>query len=1075
MGSQQLHLFAGARYDGVFAMWYGKAPGVDRCADAFRHGNFAGSARLGGVLLMAGDDHGAYSSSLPNQSDLLFMHCFVPVVHPAGVQEFLDLGIHGWAMSRYSGCWIGFKTLADTVESSAIVDVDPTRVRVRIPTDFALPDDGLNIRVPDTRFAQEARLTDHRLEAVQAYVRANSLNRITLDAAFPRIGIAASGKSYLDVLKALEDLGIGPTESADIGLRVFKVAVPWPLERESVLRFARGLEEIIVVEEKRALIESQLKELLYPVPEAARPRIVGKDIVPAEADFDRSLLLPARLDFSAADVALLLAARLRRVHESERMRQHVAQIRARRAAARREAIDLTRLPWYCSGCPHNTSTEVPDGSFALAGIGCHWMANWITPDTTRTTPQMGGEGVTWMGLAPFTDHPHMFVNLGDGTYYHSGVMAIRQAVASKLNITYKILYNDAVAMTGGQPVDGPLSVPMLADQLRAEGVTRTVVVSDHPERYREEQSLDAGIPVYDRDRLDHVQRELREHRGVSVLIYEQTCATEKTRRRKRSAAPAKIERLVINQDVCEGCGDCGAVSNCTALVPVETDLGRKRAIDQTRCSEDTRCLDGFCPSFVSVEGGRLRKGAARDVEAEAAARFPTLPEPCLPVLDRPYNVLITGIGGTGILTANGILGVAAQIDGIGALGLDMTGMSQKNGGVTSHLHFAASQSQLSAARVGVGDADVVLALDLLVACSEDQLARLAPSRTVFVGNTARVMPGQFTKQPDLHYPLDAMRAAVERQLGRERAHWLDANALSQQLFNDTLSANLFVIGYAWQKGLLPLTREAIARAIELNGVAVERNLQAFLWGRRSATDLGAVERIMQPPQPVQLQFLRRGSLDQLIIERTNRLIDYQDVAYGARYALLLERVREAERQLAPERQQLTEAVARNYYKLLAYKDEYEVARLYVNSDFIKQVQAQFEGDYKLAFHLAAPLFAGRHPDTGLPRKRRFGPWILRVFRLLAGMKGLRGTAFDPFGRTPERKMERRLITEYETTIDEILAALHLDNHAAAVALAALPDQVRGFGHVKAKNVEKMQQARAALLRELHKPPLASAA
>ena len=1077
MGSQQLHLFPGARYDGVFSIWYGKAPGVDRCADAFKHGNFAGTARHGGVLLMAGDDHGAYSSSLPNQSDHLFMHCYIPLVHPAGVQEFLDLGIHGWAMSRYSGCYVGFKTLADTVESSAIVDVDPMRVPVHLPHDFALPPEGLNVRLHDTRFEQEARIVEYRMDAVRAYVRANGLNRVTMDSAFPRIGIVAVGKSWLDVLKALEDLGIDAAAAAQIGLRIFKVSVPWPLEPESVLRFARGLEEIIVVEEKRALVEAQLKELLYPLAENARPRIVGKDIAPSDPDFDRRLLLSEKLDFSPADVALLLAARLRPLHNTERMRQHVARIEERLAAARREAIDLQRLPWYCSGCPHNTSTKVPEGSYALSGIGCHWMANWIAPGATRTSVQMGGEGVTWMGIAPFTDQPHVFSNLGDGTYFHSGLLAIRQAVAGKLNITYKILYNDAVAMTGGQPVDGPLSVPMLIEQLRAEGVERIVLVSNRPELYRTHPPADPSVPVYGRERLDHVQRELRGHKGVSVLIYEQTCATEKMRRRKRSKEEVPNRRLVINAEVCEGCGDCGEVSNCTALVPVETDLGRKRAIDQTRCSEDMSCLGGFCPSFVSVEGGRRRKGIVRDLEAEARARFPQLPEPRLPSLDRSYSVLCTGIGGTGILTSSGILGVAAQLDGIGALVLDMTGMAQKNGGVTSHLHFAASQTKLSAARVAVADADLVLALDLVVACGEDALARLAPGRTRFVGNSATIMPGQFVQQPDLAYPLEQMRASVERQLGRDRVHWLDANALSNRLFGNALPANLFVIGYAWQKGLLPLTRAAIERAIELNGVGAEQNLSAFTWGRRAAEDLAQVELLVSPPEPIKLM-KRRSSLADLVADRAARLTAYQNTAYAQRYEALVQRVRAVERLLVPGSEELAQTAARNYFRLLAYKDEYEVARLYVDTDFLKRVEAQFEGDYKLSFHLAAPLLARKHSDTGLPRKRRFGSWMLAAFRVLARLKGLRGTPFDPFGYGTDRKLERRLIRDYEALIEEVLTGLRPANHALAVQLAALPERIRGFGHVKAKHAAEAEAAQAQMLqafRSAAEPPLASAA
>ena len=1075
IGTQQLHLFPGARYDGVFSLWYGKAPGVDRCADAFRHGNFAGTGRDGGVLLIAGDDHGAYSSSLPNQSDWLFMHAFIPLVHPAGVQEFLDLGVHGWAMSRFSGCWIGFKALADTVESSAVVEVDPLRVRVRLPEDFEMPEGGLNIRLPETRFEQEARLIDYRLDAVRAYVRANGLNRVTQDSAFPRIGIAGVGKAWLDVLKALEDLGIDAARAGQLGLRLFKVAVPWPLERESALRFARGLEEIIVVEEKRPLVEAQLKELLYALPAHARPRIIGKDIAPTDRDFDRRLLLPEKLDFSPADVALLLAARLGTQQGPERMRARVAQIEAARAAARADAVALQRLPWYCSGCPHNTSTKVPEGSFALAGIGCHWMANWITAETTRTTVQMGGEGATWMGLAPFTDHPHMFVNLGDGTYYHSGLLAIRQAVAADLNITYKVLYNDAVAMTGGQPVDGPLSVAQMIAQLRAEGVARIVLLSDHPEHYAAAPLADRDVAVLDREELDRVQRDLRECKGVSVLIYEQTCATEKQRRRKRANIEAPLQQPVINEEVCEGCGDCGVASNCTAIMPLETELGRKRAIDQTHCTQDLSCIDGFCPSFVLVEGGRRRSAPVRDLEEEAQSWVGALPEPGLPDLSRPYNVLVAGIGGSGILTTSGILGVAAQLDGIGALVLDMTGMSQKNGGVTSHVHFATRQEELSAARVATADADLVLAVDLLVACSEQALATMAHARTRFVGNTAQVMPGQFTKQPNLDFPLEQMRGTVERRLGADTAHWIDANRLAERLIGDLMPVNLFLLGYAWQKGLLPLTRQAIERAVALNGVAVEKNLNAFLWGRRAAHNQTAVERIALPAQPVRLQ--RRTDLPNLIADREKRLTAYQDVHYAQRYLQLVQRVQLAESERSPGRQGLAEAVARYYFKLLAYKDEYEVARLYVDSGFLERVASQFEGDYKLSFNLAPPLFARADPTTGLPRKRRFGAWLVPAFRLLAKLKGLRGTRLDPFGWTAERKMERRLIAEYEALIEQILAALTRDNHALAVALATLPDGIRGFGHVKARNVEAAAHERAKLLEEFRRTPhpLATAA
>ncbi|MFN0317423.1 MAG: indolepyruvate ferredoxin oxidoreductase family protein [Burkholderiales bacterium] len=1056
LGSQQLDMFPGARYDGVFALWYGKGPGVDRATDAFKHGNFAGSHHHGGVLVLAGDDHGAYSSSVAHQSDQLLMSCSIPVIHPAGVQEYLDLGILGWAMSRYSGLWIGMKAVADTVESSAVVDAGPHRVNIVLPGDFAMPAGGLNIRWPDTRFDQEARLVDHRLDAVRAFVRANRLNRVTLESPRARLGIIASGKSYLDVMKALSDLGITIEQAADIGLRIFKVGVPWPLEEQTLLAFARGLEEIIVVEEKRSFVEAQVKELLYPLRDTERPRITGKDMVPHEAGFDKYLLLSAKLDFSPAEVALLIASRISRFHSSARMQERVQFIKQRRCLS--AAIEQKRTPYYCSGCPHNTSTKVPQGSHALAGVGCHWMATDITPESTRTYSQMGGEGINWMGIAPFSATPHIFANLGDGTYFHSGLLAIRQAMAAKINITYKLLYNDAVAMTGGQPVDGTLSIPIIVAQLRAEGVQRIEILSEDPRRL---ESLANTVPIHHRDRLDAIQRVLREVEGVSVLIYDQTCATEKLRRRKRGKYPDPALRTVINEAVCEGCGDCGEQSNCTAIVPVETELGRKRAINQTLCNKDFSCVKGFCPSFVTVEGGQLKRGAAKQIVMPSRA----LPEPALPVLDRPYRLLLTGIGGTGVLTASAILGMAAQLDGKGVLVLDMTGMSQKNGGVTSHVQIAPCQEAMTAARLTVGDADLLLAFDLLVAGSAESLSKLAPGRSAAIGNTARVMPGQFAKQPDMLLPLEQIQAVLEHDLGTDRTHWLDASALCQHLFGSTTPVNAFMLGYTYQKGLLPLTRASLERAIELNGVATESNLNAFTWGRHAAQDLASVTQAIEPKQVVMFQPRRLATLDDIMEDRIKRLTQYQDARYAQRYRALVERVRMTEQVRTPGRQALAMAVARSYFKLLAYKDEYEVARLYVESGFLGKIAAQFDGDYKIAFHLAPPLFAARDPDTGNPRKQRYGPWVIPAFRLLARMKTLRGSIWDVFAHTADRKTERRLIAEFESLAEEISRDLSPANHDSAVALVALAEKIRGYGHVKAKSIEVVAGEKETLLKE----------
>jgi len=1087
-GTQQVNLFPGARYDGVFAMWYGKGPGVDRCGDVFRHANAAGTARHGGALVIAGDDHAAKSSTLPHQTEHIFKAVMMPVLYPANIQEYLDYGLHGWAMSRYSGCWVVMKALADTVETSASVTIDPLATEIRLPGDFAMPENdphGLNIRWPDPPLQQEARLLNHKLYAALAYCRANRLNQIVIDssdASTPaRLGIITAGKSYLDVRQALDELGIDDDLAARIGLRLYKVGMVWPLEADGVRRFAEGLDEILVVEEKRQLIEYQLKEELYNWREDVRPRVIGKfdekgewSLLPTSSGHltHGDWLLPAAGELSVAQIARALASRIDRFFTSPAIVERLALIEAKQAGPTGPATGmlsaitapaLQRTPYFCSGCPHNTSTRVPEGSRAVAGIGCHYMVTWMDRSTATFT-HMGGEGVTWVGQAPFTEVKHLFANLGDGTYFHSGLLAIRQAVAAGVSITYKILYNDAVAMTGGQPVDGPLSVPLLTRQLEAEGIARIVIVTDEPDKYRSAQGLVPGTPVRHRDQLDAVQRELREYRGVSVLIYDQTCATEKRRRRKRGKLADPPRRLFINEAVCEGCGDCGVESNCLSIVPVDTEFGRKRAIDQSSCNKDFTCSNGFCPSFVSVEGGRLRTGGA--LAADAGAAFATLPDPALGDTRRPFNLLITGVGGTGVITLGALLGMAAHLDGKGVSVLDMTGLAQKFGAVFSHLRIADRPQDLHAARIATGEADVLIGGDLVVSAGSEALSKVLAGKTRAVVNVAATPTAEFTRNPDWQFPQQTMMKRISEACGANQALFLDTADLARQLMGDTLYGNLILLGVAWQRGLVPLSAAAIDRAIELNGTATEQNRRAFLWGRRAAHDPDAVHRLLQPARTPAARPIST-TLDEAIVCRVEALTAYQDARYAERYRQIVERVRAAEAALRSTA--LTDAVARGYFKLLAIKDEYEVARLHSDPTFRQQLAERFEGDYRLRFHLAPPLLARPDPLTGRIRKRSYGPWMMLVFRCLSRLKGLRGTRLDPFARTDERRRERQLIVDYESDVALMLTELRPQTLATAIELARLPEQIRGFGPIKLAAMQQAQIRRERLRQRLSMP------
>ena len=1059
-GSQQGDIFGDSNYDGVFAMWYGKGPGVDRSGDVFKHGNSAGSARNGGVLLLAGDDHAAKSSTLAHQCEYTFMDAMIPVLNPAGVQEFLDLGLYGWAMSRYSGCWVGFKTIGETVDSSASVYVDPHRIQIAMPDDFEMPPGGLNIRWPDVVLDQEDRLHRHKVYAALAFARANKLDKTVIDSPKRRFGIVTAGKSYLDVRQALDDLGIDEELAAEIGLTVYKVAMAWPLEREGVRAFAEGLEEILVVEEKRPVIENQLKEQLYNWRADVRPRVIGK--FDEEGDWQ----LPSPNELTPARIARVIAKRLAHFYSSERIEERLRFLVEKERALEREAAPIQRIPYFCSGCPHNSSTKVPDGSRALAGIGCHYMVQWMDRNTDTFT-QMGGEGVPWIGQAPFSKTEHIFANLGDGTYFHSGILAVRACVAAKVNITFKLLYNDAVAMTGGQPVDGPLDPAMITRQLYAEGVKQIVVVTDEPEKYPMGAEWAPGVTVEHRDELDRVQRDLREREGVTAIVYDQTCAAEKRRRRKRGRYPDPAKRAFINELVCEGCGDCSVKSNCLSVVPLETEFGRKRAIDQSSCNKDFSCVNGFCPSFVTVHGGALRKrkpGAG----VEDDSPWADLPEPQIPALDEPYGILVTGVGGTGVVTIGALIGMAAHLEGKGCSILDMAGLAQKGGAVTSHLRLAARPEDIHAVRISAGGARLLLGCDLVVASGFEALAKVSTGTTHAVINSHETVTGDFTRNPDFLFPGERLQERIAEATGPDKADFLEATRIATALLGDSIATNLFMLGFAWQKGLIPVGKEALLKAIELNGVAVDSNSRAFRWGRRAAHDLAAVEAVAQPQAEPESTHLSQ-SLEEIVARRSDFLTDYQDAAYAARYRDLVERAKNAETSRTAGRAGFAEAVARYYFKLLAYKDEYEVARLFTDGAFLDKVKAQFEGDYKLHFHLAPPLTAERDPDSGQMIKREYGPWMFKAFKLLAKLKGLRGTPFDIFGYAEERKQERQLIADYQALVEELLTGLDHENHALAVELAAIPDSIRGYGHVKEASLEAAKAHEGQLLAAFRDP------
>ena len=1064
-GSQQAELRGEGKYDGVFGIWYGKGPGVDRTGDVFRHANFAGTSKHGGVLALMGDDHTAESSTTAHQSEYHFVDVMIPILNPAGVQEILDYGLYGFAMSRYTGAWAALKCMHETVESTAVIDGSLERIKIVTPTDFAMPEGGLGIRLGDTFLGMEARLHDHKRDAMLAFIRANKLNRIiTSGGRNAKIGVITTGKAYLDVRQALDELGIDEVRCNDLGLRIYKVGCPWPISRQDLAEFAKGLDLVIVVEEKRSLIEVQVREELYGT--ANQPVVVGKK------DEQDNWLFPVKGALDPNDVAICIGEELLKVAPNEQIAGHVARLKeAQRVLAVTQDVAV-RTPYFCSGCPHNSSTVVPAGSRAYAGIGCHFMAQWMDRSTQGYT-HMGGEGANWIGEAPFSKRGHVFQNLGDGTYNHSGYMAIRAAIASGVNITYKILFNDAVAMTGGQMHDGGLTVWQIAAQVAAEGAKRVVVVSDEPKKYPSGIDWPKGISFHHRDDLQAVQKVLSEIPGTTVLIYDQTCAAEKRRRRKRGTFPDPDKRVIVNELVCEGCGDCGVQSNCVSVQPLETEFGRKRVIDQSSCNKDYSCIKGFCPSFVTVHGAKLKKGVGANLDAPT----PPLPEPKLPPMGQTYGIIVTGVGGTGVVTIGGILGMAAHLEGKGVGIIDMAGLAQKGGAVYSHMRIAERAEDIHAIRVAAGGADLVLGGDIVVAGNKKVLAAVQPGQTAMVVNLAEFLPGDFTRNADFSLPTERLKRAISNASGAEHAHFIDANRIASALFGSTLAANVFLVGYAYQLGAIPLSGEAIEQAIALNGEAVKVNIAAFRFGRRAAVDPAGVEALAKPAQADENQRLSQ-SFEEMVERRVEFLTAYQSPHYAEHYRALVEKAKAAEAASAPGQCGFAEAVARYLFKLMAYKDEYEVARLYTDGNFLKQVASTFDGkDLRFEFHLAPPLLTKPDPVTGVPRKMSFGPWMMSAFGVLAKLKFLRGTALDPFGYSHERKIERKLIADYGTLLEELMAKLTPVNHPLAVALAAIPEKIRGYGHVKARHLDAAKADEAALLEQFRsgKPPLLKAA
>ena len=1061
-GTQQCAVLGDARYDGVFGIWYGKGPGLDRSMDAMRHANLSGTSKHGGVIAIVGDDPAMASSDVPATCEPTFMDLMIPVLYPGSVAELLEFGLIGIAMSRYSGSWVGIKAIADTLDAVSTVSVDPLAPSIVLPNDFEFPPAGVHIREPDPWTEQEPRQRRIKIPAIEAFARANKLNRVVIPSRRPRFGIIASGKSAHDAREALRDLGIDARRADALGISLFQASMPFPLDAQTLREFADGLEEVLVVEEKRRIVETQLKDALYALPDARRPRVVGR------SDERGAPLLSEIGEFGPSEIARAIHARIKHFHNDDTARAHVARLDAKASElAALAALSVKRTPYFCSGCPHNTSTRVPEGSLALGGVGCHFMATNMARDNLTHT-HMGGEGANWIGAAPFVEREHIFQNMGDGTYFHSGLLAVRACVAAKVNITYKILFNDAVAMTGGQPLDGVVTPSSIAQQVRAEGVHKIVVVSDDLARTRAYRDYPGNIDFRDRDDLDAVQRELRAIGGVSVLVYDQTCAAEKRRRRKRGELLDPPRRAFINHRVCEGCGDCSTKSNCMSVVPLQTAYGLKRRIDQSSCNKDYSCIKGFCPSFVTVVGGTPRK---RDATTAVPSALRLLPEPSRPAIQagQTYNILVTGIGGTGVVTVGAMITMAAHLEGRACSSVDQFGMAQKGGAVTSHIRIAEGAQDIHSVRLSAGRADLLLGCDSLVAGSELALNTLSRGHSRVLINTHQAITGQFMRNADLVFPAASLAARLSSAAGKDAVDFVDATRLATMLLGDSILSNSFMLGFAYQRGTIPVAATSIEQALAMNGVAVEANKNAFLWGRRAAVDLPAVLGLVEGSDASDAAPL---ALQDFIDARAGELVQYANAPYAERYRTLLRQVLAAESRAIPGSEQLSWAVARGAFRLMAIKDEYEVARLYTDGSFERAVADAFEGDYALEFHLAPPVLNGLDA-AGNPRKRRFGPWMLGALRLLARLKPLRGTMFDPFQFNPERRAERAWSARFATLCEDLVQGLRADNLARAVELVNAFDAIRGYGHVKTANAKAAFDQVDALERHWQSRPVAA--
>ncbi len=1063
LGTQRVAIDPKRTVDGVFALWYGKGPGVDRSGDALKHGNAYGSSALGGVLVVAGDDHGCVSSSMPHQSDLAMQAWSMPVLHPANVAEYLEFGLYGWALSRFSGAWVGLKSISEVVESGMTVDLDSVPIDFELPIDFT-PAEPLHVRAVDLpSLSLESRLAE-KLNAVRAFARLNSLDKHIVSSPNATLGIVTVGKAHFDFMEVLRRLDLDPNSLAAAGVRVYKIGLVYPLEPTRMIEFAQGLTEILVIEEKAPVVERQIKELLYGLPDVQRARIAGKTLPDGTTP-----LLSALGELRPSRIMPVVAEWLARLNPLLDRRALVVDFTMPPLLSN-AADAVKRQPYFCSGCPHNSSTKVPEGSRALAGIGCHFMASWMERGTSGLI-QMGAEGVDWAAHSRFTSEDHVFQNLGDGTYFHSGLLAIRQTIASGANITYKLLYNDAVAMTGGQPVDGQIGVPQIARQVEAEGAKRVVVVSDDIAKYEgREAEFPRGTTFHPREDMDAVQRDLRKVPGVTLLIYDQTCAAELRRRRKKKEIADRPLRVVINERVCEGCGDCGTASNCLSVIPIETDWGRKRQIEQSSCNKDYSCVNGFCPSFVTVAGAVPKKRVGAGVSSDAVAReLAAIAAPAAWDWTGPFDLLVTGVGGTGVVTVGALVTMAAHLEGKQASVLDFMGFAQKGGAVLSFVRMALTQDQLNQVRIDTQQTDLLLACDMVVGASPDALGTIKHGRSVIIANTHELATAAFVRDPNARLEARSLLAKMRHAAGDERVFTDDAQAIAQRMLGDTMPSNIIMLGMAFQRGLIPVGEAALLRAIELNAVGVEANKLAFALGRLAVAAPDALRRLEGDAAGKEAA---PDTLDALVQRRTAFLVDYQDAALAARYRRLVDQVRAREAALGGELR-LTDAVARQYARLLAVKDEYEVARLYTDGGFARSLANQFERWEGMHFHMAPPLFARRGAD-GRPKKIRLGPWLMPMMKLLAAGRRLRGTWLDPFGRTEERRIERQLARDYETTLNEVLDGLNAGNRTLAVSIATVPESMRGYGHVKLANVASGRARWQALMAQWRRLPDAAA-